>query len=263
VRPIEGLSAGLADAAIVGHIRRKKCGEYDLYLAAPGLAQFYLGRTAERLAPLTRAQGRLLGRMEALGFDLRDRARLDVLTADAVIKAALAHFRFVTIHPFDDGNRRIARALADLALARADGSEYRFYSMSAQIRAERAAYYDLLERSQKGSLDVTAWLVWFLDCLARAVAGAEAMLGDVLFKAEFWKRYADAGLNRRQVAVLNRVLDGFEGGITSSKWAKLAKCSQDTALRDIADLAMRGILVRSRSGGRSTAYAVAELPAAR
>jgi Fic family protein len=173
---------------------------------------------------------------------------------DLVLKSALAHFWFVTIHPFEDGNGRIARAIADLTLARSESSPQRFYSMSSQIRLERSAYYKVLERSQKGALDITHWLEWFLDCLGRALAGSDAALSDVMRKAQFWGKFAQAGLNERQVNVLNRMLDGFEGKMTSSKWAKLAKCSQDTAHRDIQDLLKRGALKRNPAGGRSTSY---------
>ena len=176
------------------------------------------------------------------------------LSADPVIKAALAHLWFVTIHPFEDGNGRIARAIADLALARSEGSSQRFYSMSAQIRAERNAYYDQLERTQKGSTDVTAWILWFLDCLGRAIHGADAVLASVIAKAQFWERAAAMALNERQIKVLNRLLDGFEGKMTSSKWATIAKCSQDTANRDIAALIDLGLMVKGEGGGRSTHY---------
>lgn len=173
---------------------------------------------------------------------------------DPVLRAAIAHFWFVTIHPFDDGNGRIGRAIADLALARAEGSSQRFYSMSAQIRLEREGYYGILEKSQKAGLDITAWLVWFLDCLDRAVTGAEHLLGQVLAKAKFWESLSGETLNARQRAILNRLVDGFVGHLTTSKWAKLAKVSTDTALRDIADLVARGILAPGESGGRSTNY---------
>jgi len=175
---------------------------------------------------------------------------------DPVLKAALAHLWFVAIHPFDDGNGRIARAIADMALARSENSAQRFYSMSAQIRAERKAYYDALERTQKGDLDVTAWIAWFLACLGRAFDGAEATLASVLKKARFWEARAGAAFNDRQRAMINRLLDGFVGKLTSSKWAKIAKCSQDTALRDIDDLVKRGVLRKEPAGGRSTSYAL-------
>jgi len=180
--------------------------------------------------------------------------------SDWVVKAGIAHLWFVTIHPFDDGNGRIARAISDLALARSEQSSQRFYSMSAQIRQERTAYYKILEQTQKGTMDLTPWMNWFLGCLGRAIEGAEATLGAVLFKARFWEAIADVPLNERQRLVLNRLLDGFEGKLTTSKWAKLAKCSQDTALRDIVPLIERGILVRNPEGGRSTSYALAKTP---
>jgi Fic family protein len=175
---------------------------------------------------------------------------------DPVIKAALAHLWFVTIHPFEDGNGRIARAIADMALARAEHTAQRFYSMSAQIRAERTVYYQLLEETQKGDLDVTAWLDWFLACLGRAFERAEEAYSSVLAKARFWDRHAQTTLNDRQRLVINRLLDGFEGNLTSSKWAALAKCSQDTALRDIEDLIRCGVLAKDKAGGRSTSYSL-------
>ncbi|UDF03277.1 Fic family protein [Asticcacaulis sp. AND118] len=173
---------------------------------------------------------------------------------DPVIRAAIAHLWFITIHPFEDGNGRIARAIADLALARSERSSQRFYSMSAQIRAERAAYYDRLERTQKGDLDITDWIGWFLACLDRAFVGAETTLASVVTKARFWETHQVNALNARQRLMLTRLLDGFEGKLTSSKWALIAKCSQDTASRDIEDLIKRGILVKDTSGGRSTSY---------
>ena len=175
---------------------------------------------------------------------------------DQVLKAGQAHLWFVTIHPFDDGNGRIARAIADMALARSENSPQRFYSMSAQIRQERAAYYNILEQTQKGTLDITPWMEWFLGCLGRAIEGAQTTLGTVLGKARFWERIADFPINERQRAVLNRLLDGFEGKLTTTKYAALAKCSQDTALRDILPLVGRGILIRNPEGGRSTSYAL-------
>jgi Fic family protein len=178
---------------------------------------------------------------------------------DPVLKAGLAHFWFVTVHPFDDGNGRIARAIADLTLARSEQSPRRFYSMSAQIRHERSAYYDILEQSQKGSMDVTLWMEWFLACLGRAIGAAQTTLAAVLYKARFWQMFRAVPLNERQRLVLNRVLDGFEGKLTTSKWAKIAKCSSDTALRDIVELVERRILVRNPEGGRSTSYALADV----
>ena len=182
---------------------------------------------------------------------------------DPVIKAALAHLWFVTIHPFDDGNGRIARAIADMSLARSEASPQRFYSMSAQIQLERHAYYEMLEATQKGDLDITRWLEWFLACLGRAFDGAEAILSSVVRKAEFWRVVARTSLNDRQRDILNRLLDGFEGKLTSSKWAKIEKCSADTALRDINELVAHGILARDEAGGRSTSYSLTEIKADR
>ncbi|WP_461051860.1 Fic family protein [Spirosoma arcticum] len=178
---------------------------------------------------------------------------------DPVIKAAIAHLWFVTVHPFDDGNGRIARTIADMQLARADRSAQRFYSMSAQIRIERNAYYDALERTQRGDLDITDWLDWFLSCLDRALSATEETLASVLRKARYWEWLATKTLNERQRLLLNKLLDGFTGKLTTSKWAKIAKCSQDTALRDIQQLVEQGVLVKEEAGGRSTNYGLAEL----
>jgi len=177
---------------------------------------------------------------------------------DPVIRAALAHLWFVTIHPFDDGNGRIARAIADWALARSEGSSQRFYSMSSQMRAERKTYYDILEKTQKASLDVTEWMAWFLDCLGRAISGTESTLASVFRKARFWEKNAGKTINERQKLMLNKLLDGFEGKLTSTKWAKIAKCSQDTAQRDIQGLIEQRVLVKDAAGGRSTSYSLAE-----
>jgi Fic family protein len=178
---------------------------------------------------------------------------------DPVLKAGLAHLWFVTIHPFDDGNGRIARAIADMDLARSEKSPQRFYSMSAQIRQERAAYYDMLEQTQKETI-ITTWMEWFLGCLGRAIDGAQTTLSAVLAKARFLEAIAGVAINERQRLVLNRLLDGFEGNLTTSKYAKLAKCSPDTALRDILPLVGRGILNRNPAGGRSTSYVLAKEP---
>lgn len=175
---------------------------------------------------------------------------------DPVIRAAIAHLWFVTVHPFDDGNGRIARAIADMALARSESSSQRFYSMSSQIRQERSVYYDMLETTQKGGVDITGWLVWFLDCLDRAFDGAEVILEAVFRKARFWERYGKASLNDRQRDILNRLLDGFEGKLTTSKYAKIEKCSQDTAYRDILDLIDIGAVQKDEAGGRSTSYSL-------
>ena len=205
---------------------------------------------------------------ERVHFEAPDAERLDpemarFLTwfnqpseADPVIHAAIAHLWFVTIHPFDDGNGRIARAIADMALARSEGSAQRFYSMSTQIRQERSDYYDMLESTQKGGLDVTAWLVWFLACLDRAFDGAEIILEAVFRKARFWEKYGAANMNDRQRDMLNRLVNGFEGKLTTSKYAKIEKCSQDTAYRDILDLIDLGALEKDGAGGRSTSYSL-------
>jgi Fic family protein len=180
----------------------------------------------------------------------------DTGSTEPLLVAGLAHLWFVTIHPFEDGNGRIARAIADMALARSEKTGQRFYSMSAQIRRERDSYYRVLERTQKGEPDITAWQEWFLSCLLRAIERAEETLGSVLSKARFWERFAKQPLNERQIKVLNTLLDGFEGKLTTSKWAKLAKTSQDTAHRDILDLLARGALKKDPAGGRSTSYSL-------
>lgn len=174
---------------------------------------------------------------------------------DPVLRAAKAHLWFVTLHPFDDGNGRIARAIADWALARSENSSQRYYSMSAQIRRERKDYYEVLERTQKGTLDITEWMKWFLECLGRAIGGAGDSLATVFRKDQFWKTHVQLALNERQKSMLNKLLDGaYEGKLTSSKWAKMAHCSQDTAQRDIRDLMDHGILEKEPAGGRSTSY---------
>jgi Fic family protein len=198
-----------------------------------------------------RLNGEMAAFLDSFGAD-RD--------VDPVLKAALAHLWFVTIHPFDDGNGRIARAIADMQLARSERSPQRFYSMSSQIREERRAYYDMLEQTQRGTMDVTPWMDWFLSCLGRAIEGAHTTLGGVMKKARFWESIHAAPLNERQRRLVNRLLDGFEGNLTTVKWAKLAKSSHDTALRDIQELVTRGILVRNPGGGRSTSYSLANIP---
>lgn len=175
---------------------------------------------------------------------------------DPILKSALAHLWFVTIHPFDDGNGRIARAIADWVLARSENSAQRFYSMSAQIRRERKAYYDTLEATQKGSLDITPWMQWYLHCFDHALDGTENTLAAVFRKARFWEKHSGTTINDRQRLILNKMLDGFEGKLTSSKWAKLAQCSQDTAHRDIENLIERGMLIKDLARGRSTSYSL-------
>ena len=178
------------------------------------------------------------------------------MTSDPLIRAAIAHLWFITIHPFDDGNGRIARAIADMSLARSENDSQRFYSMSAQIRQERNTYYTILERTQKRGLDITPWLEWFLQCLQRAIKRTDGTLSSVLAKAQFWQERGAEDMNPRQTKILNKLLDGFDGKLTSSKWAKICKCSQDTAHRDIVDLIRRKILVKDEGGGRSTSYSL-------
>ena len=175
-------------------------------------------------------------------------------TGDAIVRAGLAHLWLVTLHPFDDGNGRISRAVGDMALARAEASAQRFYSLSAQIQRERKRYYEQLETTQRGTMDVTPWLDWFLACLLRAVQGVDGLLAGVLDKTQFWQGWAGTPMNARQTLVLNKVLDGMEGKLTNAKWAAIGKCSADTALRDINDLLERDVLRRLEGGGRSTGY---------
>ncbi|MCB0640372.1 MAG: Fic family protein [Phaeodactylibacter sp.] len=173
---------------------------------------------------------------------------------DPVLKAAVAHLWFLTIHPFDDGNGRIARAITDMLLARAEGVTQRFYSISVQIRKDRKQYYEVLERAQKSTLDITDWLEWFLNCLLNALSAADEILQKVIFKHKFWTQHAKVPLNERQIKVLNKLIEGFEGKLTTGKWAKITKCSSDTALRDIKDLIDKNILSKDDSGGRNTSY---------
>lgn len=203
---------------------------------------------------------------ERVHFQAPDATRLDdeielflqwfntKLDIDPILKAGIAHLWFVTIHPFDDGNGRIARAIADLQLARSDASAQRFYSMSAQIRIERNDYYDLLERTQRSGLNITYWLEWFLACLGRAITATETTLDAIFRKARFWDTHQTVLLNERQRYMINKLWDGFEGKLTTSKWAKMTKCSQDTALRDVQDLIEKQILMKEDAGGRSTSY---------
>ncbi len=177
-------------------------------------------------------------------------------TMDLILKAALAHLWFVTIHPFDDGNGRIGRAIADLMLARCEKSPYRFYSLSTQIQKERKNYYAILEQTQKGKLDVTPWIEWFLGCLGRAIEDALSSLHRIVRKAEFWQALSEVSVNERQRKIINRMLDGLDGKLTSSKWAKITKCSQDTAYRDILSLIDQGILTKNPEGGRNTSYSL-------
>jgi Fic family protein len=178
---------------------------------------------------------------------------------DLVIKSAIAHFWFIIIHPFDDGNGRIARAISDLLLAKSDNSSQRFYSLSNQILLERKVYYDTLQKVQYNDGEITEWLIWFLNSLYRALKNSEQTVEKVLCKADFWDKNKETELNSRQRLMLNKLLDGFEGKLKTSKWAKITKCSQDTALRDIKDLMKKGILMQEMSGGRSTNYELDKL----
>jgi Fic family protein len=192
---------------------------------------------------------------ERLGAEMRAFLEwFEGVEVDPVIKSGVAHFWFVTIHPFEDGNGRIGRAIADMALARGDGMPERFYSLSAQLEAERKAYYEELERTQRGELDITNWLEWYLNCLGRAIDRAEESLSGIIRKAKVWERVNRVSVNERQRKVINRLLDGFEGKLSTSKYAKLAKCSTDTALRDVTALVEAGVLQREEGGGRSTSY---------
>ncbi len=254
-----------ADPLTVGRI----CGWHAALFPTgySGMTRITVGAwRSEQSSPMKIVSGPMGG--ETVHFEAPEAARLDREMAafldwynaadatDPVLKAGIAHFWFVTIHPFEDGNGRIARAIADQALARSEQSAHRFYSLSAQIRQERNAYYDRLEMTQKGDLDITPWLEWFLACLDRAFTSSEAALVAVLQKATFWQRHDAEPINPRQRQILNRLLDGFQGKLTSSKWAKLTKCSQDTALRDIDDLLHRAILIKDPGGGRSTSYSL-------
>jgi Fic family protein len=178
---------------------------------------------------------------------------------DLVLKAAIAHVWFVTIHPFDYANGRITRALTDMLLAQSDNSTQRFYSMSAQIRLERSQYYDILEKTQKGSLDVTDWIIWFLTCMINALKATDLVLSRILVKAAFWQTHSVTVLSERQKKLINKILDGFEGKLTSSKWARIAECSRDTAIREINDLIEKDILQKEEGGGRSTNYELKEI----
>jgi Fic family protein len=198
-------------------------------------------------------------RLEAEMTAFLDWFNLDT-NIDLVLKAGLAHLWFVTIHPLDDGNGRAARAIADLLLARSEDSPQRFYSVSSQIQQERSAYYSILEHTQKGTMDVTSWMEWFLGCLDRAMDGAQTILSNVLAKASFWETNSRIAMNDRQRLVLNRLLDGFEGKLITSKYATLAKCSQDTALRDIMTLVEHSILIKNPAGGRSVSYSLINKP---
>jgi len=274
-RHVEGVVEMVLDATANCHApvsRERLFGWYAALFPTgySGLAKIKLGGWREDVGGPMQVVSGPIGR-QRVHFEAPPAARLEAETSRfldwvngasneaPLIKAGLGHLWFVTLHPFDDGNGRIARAIGDLLLARADGSPQRFYSLSAQIQRERKAYYDILERTQKGTLDVTEWLAWFFNTLHRAVDQAQHTLDAVLVKTRFWQRWALSPLNARQVKLLNKLLDGFEGRLTSSKWAAIAKCSPDTALRDINDLLARGMLRKSDAGGRSTSYELNDL----
>jgi len=226
---------------VVGDWRDDSTGPVQVVSGALGKARVHFEAPAAVIVP-----------NEMLRFLAWMKNTQDML--DPIVKAGIAHLWFVTIHPFEDGNGRMARAITDLLLARADGVVQRYYSMSAQIRKERKQYYEMLERTQRGDLDITTWLCWFLDCLCRALEASKETLQKVFRKHQFWLRYADQPLNDRQRMMLNRLLDDFRGKLTTKKWSKMTKVSHDTALRDIQLLINRGILRKEAAGGRSTNY---------
>ncbi len=274
-RHVEGVVDMVLDATLNSNApvtRERLCAWHAALFPTgySGLTKIGIGRWRDdALGPMQVVSGPL-GRQQ-VHFEAPPAARLDSEMArmlawvdasthePALLKAGIGHLWFVTLHPFDDGNGRIARAIGDLLLARADGSPQRFYSLSAQIQRERDDYYLILERTQKRSVDITEWLVWFLATLHRAIEEAHLTLDTVLFKARFWQHWGSTPLNVRQSKLLDRLLDGFEGKLTSSKWAAIAKCSPDTALRDINDLLAQGLLRKSDAGGRSTGYELTEL----
>ncbi len=225
---------------------RYRTGEMQVVSGAMGKEKVHYHAPAPQL---------VAAEMERFLNWLNDDAKID-----PVLKAAVAHFWFIIIHPFDDGNGRIARAITDLLLARAEDNPERYYSMSNQILVERKQYYGTLQKVQHSSGDITEWLSWFLGCLKNALLSTENTLESIIRKAAFWKNHENTPLNERQRLMLNKLLDGFDGKLKSSKWAKITKCSPDTALRDIKDLMERGILIQEHQGGRSTNYRLPEIP---
>jgi Fic family protein len=273
-RDVEGIVEMMLDATEKFEAKLTKKRLFDWHAALfptgrSGMSRIAVGKWRPKEAGAMQVVSGPIGR-EKVHFEAPEATRLESEmkqflkwfneppSTDSVLKAGVAHFWFVTIHPFEDGNGRMARAIADMALARSDGTKDRFYSMSSQIEAERKEYYRVLESSQRGDVDITRWLVWFLECLNRAIDKADVDLASVLNKAQLWQRVNVKPVNERQRAVINRMLNGFEGFLTTSKYAKLAKCSSDTALRDIQELLDRGILLQNRAGGRSTSYRLAE-----
>ena len=240
---------------IVAGRRQDTCGPMQVVSGAMGKEKVHFQAPGSAL--LEEEMARFIAWFNA---SINANANASTGAMDLVIKAAIAHLWFVTIHPFEDGNGRIARALTDMLLARSDESNQRFYSMSAQIRIERKQYYAILEKTQRGDVDITDWIVWFLHCLIRALRATDSNHASVLFKAEFWQKNIHTALNDRQRKLLNKLLDGFDGKLTSSKWAKIAKCSKDSAVRDINDLIKKGILQKDVAGGRSTSYELIGMP---
>ncbi len=272
-RSVEGIVEMMLDATqkFDQPLTKERLLHWHTALFSAGRSGFTKINTgAWRTSPVQVISG-LIGK-EVVHFDGPSAARVDQemhlflhwlnqkTTLDLVLQSAIAHLWFVTIHPFDDGNGRIGRAIADLLLARSEKSPHRFYSLSAQIQAERKDYYAILEKTQKGTLDITPWIDWFFGCLERAIEKALSVLDTIKQKALFWETLAEVPINERQKKVINRLLDGFDSKLTSSKWAKIAKCSQDTATRDILDLVERNILVKNPEGGRSTSYSLIGLP---
>ena len=244
---------------IVAGWRQDTCGPMQVVSGAMGKEKVHF--QAPDSALLEEEMARFIAWFNAsINANTNASANAGTCAMDLVIKAAIAHLWFVTIHPFEDGNGRIARALTDMLLARSDKSNQRFYSMSAQIRIERKQYYAILEKTQRGDVDITDWIVWFLHCLIRALRATDSNHASVLFKAEFWQKHIHTALNDRQRKLLNKILDGFDGKLTSSKWAKIAKCSKDSAVRDINDLIEKEILQKDVAGGRSTSYELIGMP---
>jgi Fic family protein len=270
-RDVEGVVEMMLDATQKFNrklTKRRLCDWHASLCAASRTERIAVGKWRTKEAGAMRVVSGAFGK-ERIHFEAPDAKRLNAemnaflewfnapVAIDPVLKAGVAHFWFVTIHPFEDGNGRIARAIADMALARADGRKERFYSMSSQIEAERKQYYLKLEAAQRGDVDITLWLQWFLECLGRAIDGAEKALGTVLHKANLWQEINRRPVNERQRVVINRMLSEFKGHLTNANYAKLAKCSSDTALRDIRELLERSILVQNPGGGRSTSYRLA------
>ena len=274
-RHVEGIVEMMLDATTkyAEPLTKERLGSWQAALfptGRSGLRQIAVGRWRDDAAGPMQVVSGPIGR-ERVHYEAPAAERLDREMAafldwfntspdgDGVVKAGVSHLWFVTIHPFEDGNGRLARAITDMALARSENSPRRFYSLSSEIHRQRSDYYRMLERTQKGDADITTWLVWFLGCMDRAIERSERSLATTLAKARYWQHIAHHPLNPRQHAMVNRLLDGFEGNLTTSKWARITKCSPDTALRDITDLMERGVLLRNPAGGRSTSYNLVDL----